>query len=152
MQVLTNHADGHVLSDDEVADFYMRAHDFGMRHGVVPSFEVHVNMWSEHFGRVEKVAALVRSRGVPFYMTLDHSHVIFKMDNPEEQKVQDMQADLESGALILIRRDPATLPGGGSTAISSITPMPGPPCRAIRSIRGRSIRTGASAVVSSIRS
>jgi hypothetical protein len=23
-----------------------------MRHGVVPCFEVHVNMWSEHFGRV----------------------------------------------------------------------------------------------------
>ena len=35
VQVMTNHADGHVLTDQEVADFYMRAHDFGMRHGVV---------------------------------------------------------------------------------------------------------------------
>jgi len=50
---------------------------------------------------VEQVAALVAARGVPFYMTLDHSHVIFKIDNPEEQKVQDMKADVDSGALIL---------------------------------------------------
>ncbi|MFZ9415093.1 MAG: hypothetical protein ACO3DJ_16610 [Alphaproteobacteria bacterium] len=101
VQVMTNHADGHVLSDQEVADFYMRAHDFGMRHGVVPCFEVHVNMWSEHLGRVEKVAALVKARGVPFNMTLDHSHVIFKIDNPKEQLVQGMKADVDSGALVL---------------------------------------------------
>jgi hypothetical protein len=101
VQVMTNHADGHVLTDQEVADFYMRAHDFGMRHGVVPCFEVHVNMWSEHLGRVEKVAALVKARGVPFNMTLDHSHVIFKIDNPKEQLVQGMKADVDSGALVL---------------------------------------------------
>jgi len=104
VQVMTKHADGHVLTNDEVADFYMRAHDFGMRHGVVPCFEVHVNMWSEHLGRVEQVAAIVKKRGVPFYMTLDHSHVIFKIDNPKEQLVQDMKADVDSGKLIL---DPA---------------------------------------------
>jgi len=104
VQVMTHHADGHVLSDDEVADFYLRAHDFGARHGVVPCFEVHVNMWSEHLGRVEQVAALVRGRGVPFHMTLDHSHVIFKIDNPREQEVQGMKADVDAGRLIL---DPA---------------------------------------------
>ncbi|CAN0470038.1 unnamed protein product, partial [Phaeothamnion confervicola] len=79
VQVLTAHADGHELSDAEVAEFYLRAHDFGMRHDVMPCFEVHVNMWSEHFGRVGRVAALVAARRVPFHMTLDHSHVIFKM-------------------------------------------------------------------------
>ena len=100
VQVMTKHADGHVLTNDEVADFYMRAHDFGMRHGVVPCFEVHVNMWSEHLGRVEQVAAIVKRRGVPFHMTLDHSHVIFKIDNPKEQLVQDMKADVDSGKQI----------------------------------------------------
>ncbi len=104
VQVLTNHADGHLLSNLEVADFYMRTYDFGLRHQVVPCFEVHVNMWSEHYGRVAEVGNLVRQRGVPFYMTLDHSHVIFKMDNPKEQEVQNMKADVESGQLIL---DPA---------------------------------------------
>ncbi|MBI3506630.1 MAG: hypothetical protein HY059_17465 [Proteobacteria bacterium] len=104
VQVLTAHADGHVLTDEEVAEFYLRAHDFGMRHEVVPCFEVHVNMWSEHFGRVERVAALVAKRGVPFHMTLDHSHVIFKIDNPAEQDVQGMRADVEAGRVVL---DPA---------------------------------------------
>lgn len=104
VQVLTHHLDGHVASNQEVADFYCWAHETGMRHGVVPCFEVHVNMWSEHFGRVAQVAALVGARGLPFHMTLDHSHVIFKIDNPKEQAVQDMQADIDDGHLVL---DPA---------------------------------------------
>ncbi len=111
VQLLTNHADGHVLSDAEVAEFYLWAHDFGMRHDVVPCFEVHVNMWSEHYGRIARVAALVEAHGVPFHMTLDHSHVIFKIDNPEEQDVQGMRADVESGSVVL---DPA-LPGNVSS-------------------------------------
>lgn len=104
VQLLTHHADGHVVGNQEVADFYCRAHETGMRHGVVPCFEVHVNMWSEHFARVAQVAALVRSRGLPFHMTLDHSHVIFKIDNPKEQAVQDMKVDIDAGRLVL---DPA---------------------------------------------
>jgi hypothetical protein len=104
VQVLTAHADGHDLSDAEVAEFYLRAYEFGMRHDVMPCFEVHVNMWSEHFGRVERVAAEVAKRGVPFHMTLDHSHVIFKIDNPVEQDVQGMRSDVESGRVVL---DPA---------------------------------------------
>ena len=101
VQVMTHHADGHALSDEEVADFYARAHDFGMRHDVAPCFEVHVNMWSEHFGRVERVARLVEARGLPFRMTLDHSHVIFKIDNPVEQRVQGMKDDVDAGRVVL---------------------------------------------------
>jgi hypothetical protein len=109
VQIMTHHADGHPLSNDEVADYYLRAYDFGQRHGVVPCFEVHVNMWSEHFGRVEQVASLVRQRGVPFQMTLDHSHVIFKIDNPVEQQVQDMKVDVDSGRLVLDPRKPGNV-------------------------------------------
>lgn len=104
VQLMTHHADGHVLSDAEVAEFYVRAYEFGMRHDVTPCFEVHVNMWSEHYGRVARVAALVEARGLPFRMTLDHSHVIFKIDNPAEQDVQAMRADVENGEVVL---DPA---------------------------------------------
>jgi len=100
VQVTTNHADGHTLSNEEVAEFYLRAHDFGMRHDVVACFEVHVNMWSEHLGRIDEVASLVKRRGVPFYMTLDHSHVIFKIDNPNEQMVQNMKVG-DAGRLVL---------------------------------------------------
>ena len=101
VQVMTHHVDGHIATNAEVSDFYVRAYEIGMRQGVVPCFEVHVNMWSEHLGRVEQVAAMVKQRGLPFYMTLDHSHVIFKLDNPTEQIVQNMKADVDAGRLIL---------------------------------------------------
>lgn len=103
-QVMMHHADGHLISNEEVADFYMQACEWGDKHGCLPTFEVHVNMWSEHYGRISEVAKLVEARGAPFRMTLDHSHVIFKIDNPGEQEVLGMRADVESGAVIL---DPA---------------------------------------------
>ncbi|MGE0312235.1 MAG: xylose isomerase [Lautropia sp.] len=112
VQVLTHHADGHALTDDEVADFYLAAWDIGMRHDVTPCLEVHVNMWSEHFGRVATVAKQVEARGVPFRMTLDHSHVIFKIDNPREQAVQDMAADVAAGRLVLEPGRPGNVVSG----------------------------------------
>jgi len=44
---------------------------------------------------------MVERRGVPYRMTMDHSHVIFKIDNPEEQEVLNIRPDVESGALKL---------------------------------------------------
>lgn len=101
VQLRAAHADGHALSDAEVAEAYARAHAFGARHGVRPSFEVHVNMWSEHVGRVARVAALVAQHGLPWHLTLDVSHVIFKIDNPLEQAVQGLRADVEAGHVVL---------------------------------------------------
>lgn len=109
VQVLTNHADGHVVSDQEVADWYLRARDIGMKLGVEPCFEVHVNMWSEDFRRVERVARLVEARGQAFRMTLDHSHVIFKIDNPAEQEIGDIRGDVEAGRLVLDPRKPGAV-------------------------------------------
>lgn len=100
-QILMYHADGHLVTNDEVVETYLRAFEIGEEVGCRPTFEVHVNMWSEHYGRVSEVAKLVEARGVPFRMTLDHSHVIFKIDNPEEQDVLDMRPDVESGAVVL---------------------------------------------------
>src|SRR3546814_8224393 len=91
------HADGHLVTDEEIADIYLRAYEVGEKAGRLPTFEVHVNMWSEHFGRVAKVAEKVETRGVPFRMTLDHSHVIFKIDNPEEQeRSEEHTSELQS--------------------------------------------------------
>jgi hypothetical protein len=104
MQIMTNDADGKLVSNERVAETYLRAVEFAAKLGVTPSLEVHVNMWSEHFGRVAEVAQLVERRGVTFNMTLDHSHVIFKIDNPREQEVQNLKADVESGRVVL---DPA---------------------------------------------
>ena len=101
VQILTNDIHGKPVTDEQVADIYCRAAETGDRTGVVPCFEVHVNMWSEHFGRVERVAKIVKGRGFKFNITLDHSHVIFKIDNPREQEVQNMREDVESGKVVL---------------------------------------------------
>ncbi|MEE8270362.1 MAG: hypothetical protein V3R98_01335 [Alphaproteobacteria bacterium] len=100
-QIMSHHADGHLITDQEVADSYLRAYEIGESVGCVPTFEVHVNMWSEDFRRVSRVGDLVAARGAPFRMTLDHSHVIFKIDNPDEQEVFDIRGDVDSGALVL---------------------------------------------------
>jgi hypothetical protein len=111
VQIFTVDADRRPVSDEQVAELYLRVAEIGERTGVIPCFEVHVNMWSEHLGRVEKVARLVEAQGARFNMTLDHSHVIFKIDNPEEQKVQDMDKDVASGALILDPFTPGNVAG-----------------------------------------
>jgi hypothetical protein len=94
-------ADAVPLSDERVAAAYLRAFGIGSKLGVVPCFEVHVNMWSEHFGRIERVADIIERAGVPFNITLDASHVIFKIDNPREQAVQGLRDDVMAGRVVL---------------------------------------------------
>lgn len=104
-QIKLHHADGHVVTDEEVMAAYLRAAEVGAQVGCLPCFEVHVNMWSEDFPRVARVGRMVEARGAEFNMTLDHSHVIFKIDNPEEQKIFGTAEKVASGELIL---DPFT--------------------------------------------
>ncbi len=101
VQIKLRHADGHVVTDEEVMAAYLRAAEVGDKLGCTPCFEVHVNMWSEDFPRVAKVGRMVEARGVEFNMTLDHSHVIFKIDNPEEQRLFGTDRKVASGELTL---------------------------------------------------
>lgn len=107
VQIMMDHADGRLVTDQEVADAHTSAYDLGAMLGCLPAFEVHVNMWSEDFRGVARVAALVESRGIPFQMTLDHSHIIFKTNNERELKVFGLDSAVEAGDLVL---DPL-LPG-----------------------------------------
>ena len=100
-QIKLRHADGHVVTDEEVADAYLRAAELGDRYGCTPCFEIHVNMWSEDFPRVTRVGRMVEARGAEFNITLDHSHVIFKIDNPAEQKIFETDKKIASGELNL---------------------------------------------------
>ena len=101
VQIMMDHADGHLATDQEVAEAYVRAYDLGATLRCLPALEVHINMWSEDFRRVAKVATLVESRGIPFRITLDHSHVIFKISNDRELKVFGLDAAIATGELIL---------------------------------------------------
>jgi len=105
VQIRADRADGRLASDAEIVDFYERALELGDKYRVMPCLEVHVLMWSEDFRRVTPVGRLAEARGLPFRMTLDHSHVIFKIDNPTEQAVFDIRGDVEAGRLVL---DPFT--------------------------------------------
>jgi hypothetical protein len=101
VQIRARDATGELVSNERVAQTYLWCAELGDKYGTSPSFEVHINMWSEHFGRVEEVGLLVERHGVPFNITLDHSHVIFKIDNPREQDVLGMRPDVESGKIVL---------------------------------------------------
>jgi hypothetical protein len=101
IMLFDRHADGHALSDQEVVDFYLLADDLARRNRIDITFEVHIYMWSEDFRRVRRVAEMVRARGIPFNFLLDHSHVLLKLDNPEEQELCGIRKDVETGRLIL---------------------------------------------------
>ena len=95
------HAKGHTVTDQEVVDFYCLAHELGEKIGIEIGFENHIYMWSEDPRRVTTIAQKVRDRGIPFKYVLDHSHVLIKIDNPEEQDIIGIRDDVESGALLL---------------------------------------------------
>ncbi|KVN39071.1 xylose isomerase [Burkholderia pyrrocinia] len=111
-QLYAHHADGHPLSDDEVADFYLRAYERGEPVGCLPSLEVHVDMWSEDFTRIARVAQRVEAAGVAFRITLDHSHLLFKIGNRAELDVSGMREPVESGRLVLDPASPAAVYAG----------------------------------------
>ena len=92
-QIMAYKEDGQLVSDEEVIEFYEGALEYGEQLGVRPCLEVHCNMWSEDFRRVEAVGKLAEARGLTYRLTLDHSHVIFKIDNPEEQEIFDIRGD-----------------------------------------------------------
>ena len=101
VQIFLHHNDGHILSDDEIAEKYLEMYEFGEKIGCLPCFEIHINMWSEDFLRIETVANIVRNKGAIYRMTLDHSHVIFKIDNKEEMEMFDLKNQLINKKIIL---------------------------------------------------
>ena len=52
VQLFINHADGHPLTDQEIAECYLKVSEYGEKIGCLPCFEIHINMWSEDFLRI----------------------------------------------------------------------------------------------------
>ena len=101
VQIFLHHADGHELTDQEVADIYLKVSEYGEKIGCIPCFEIHINMWSENFLRINSVSKIVHDLGGTFRMTLDHSHVVFKMNNEAELKIFGLVEQLENNQIIL---------------------------------------------------
>ena len=91
VQIFLHHTDGHELTDQEIANTYLKVSEYGEKIGCLPCFEIHINMWSEDFIRVESVAKIVKDKGAIYRVTLDHSHVIFKINNKEEIQIFDLK-------------------------------------------------------------
>jgi len=109
IMIYTNAADGHAATDDEIVATYLHTAELGDKIGLTPSFEVHANMWSEHFPAVRRVAEKVRAKGVTFNFTMDYSHCIFKIENPKEQDISRVREDVEAGRVILDPFEPGNL-------------------------------------------
>lgn len=101
IQIKPKDVTGRLLSDSDVARSVLSFSEAAAKYGVTPAFEIHINMWSENFARVERVGTQVEKMGGSFGITLDHSHVIFKIDNPKEQIVLGMKDELDRGGLVL---------------------------------------------------
>ncbi|MDB5963858.1 MAG: hypothetical protein JWQ72_358 [Polaromonas sp.] len=102
-------AGGKAITDEQVVHAYLDAFELSERTGVGIGFEVHINMWSEDFRRVARVAAAVKARGVPFNFVLDHSHVLLKIDNPEELDASGLTADVAAGAFVIDPYEPGNV-------------------------------------------
>ena len=109
MQLYARHANGRPLSDQQVADFYLDALEHGEPVGCLPTLEVHVDMWSEDFRRVERVAGLLARSNVKLRLTLDHSHLIFKIGHAEELALSQMSDVADGGRALLAPGQPDTL-------------------------------------------
>jgi hypothetical protein len=100
MQLYSRHADGRPVSDQAVADFFIDAMTHGAPLACLPSLEVHVDMWSEAFHRVEQVANLLARSNVKLRITLDHSHLVFKLGHPKELAISGITDDATGHALL----------------------------------------------------
>jgi len=101
VQIFLNHSDGHELTDQEIVKIYLKVSEYGEKVGCLPCFEIHINMWSENFLRINSVAKLVQDQGKTFRMTLDHSHVVFKMHNDFELQMFGLGEQIKNNELIL---------------------------------------------------
>jgi len=99
--VLHRHALGHIVTDDELVDLYLRATEVGTRYNIQIGYEVHIQMWSEDFRRVSKVGRLIMARGVPFKFIMDYSHCLCKIGNVEEQYMSGIREDVRLGRITI---------------------------------------------------
>lgn len=105
----TYHADGHELTDDEIVNTFLVMAEAGERVGVAVSFEVHVDCWTEKYLRVTPIAKAVQAKGVHFHLTVDYSHVIFKIENPAQLEISGVREAVENGTVVLDPYEPGNL-------------------------------------------
>lgn len=101
MMVYNWHDEKRWVTDEEVIRAWADAWELGQEIGIEPCFELHVNMWSEDPRRVAIVAEAADKMGIPFNLTLDYSHMLFKMGDDAELDVSGIREDVAAGRVVL---------------------------------------------------
>lgn len=96
-QVFARDRAGVPVGLEQFGAFYLQMLEIGAQNGCLPSLEVHVDMWTEQFGRVAELGTWLARRGAPLRLTLDHSHLIFKIDNPDELAISGLGGEGDGG-------------------------------------------------------
>lgn len=109
MMVYNWHSEKRWVTDDEVIRAWLDAWALGQELGIEPCFELHVNMWSENPRRVSTVAEASDKQGVPFNLTLDYSHMLFKIGDEAELEVSGIRQDVAAGRVVLDPYEPNNL-------------------------------------------
>jgi len=89
LMIVTRHAEGHVVTDQEVVDFYKLAYELSQKIGITIGFEVHIYMWSEDLRRVTPVAEMIKATPVDGFVgcgmaidAMDHGDLLPKITTP----------------------------------------------------------------------
>ena len=51
-QIQAYKKNGQLASDEDIRNIYLEAYDLGLKYGVTPCFEIHVNMWTKYFWQI----------------------------------------------------------------------------------------------------
>ncbi|HCB0061927.1 TPA: hypothetical protein MYL02_005122 [Klebsiella pneumoniae] len=80
-----------------VGEFYLELLEAGNKGKCIPTLEIHVDMWSEQFRRIEQIAAWLKQRQAPLYLTIDHSHLLYRLGNPDQLQAAGLSGAKDGG-------------------------------------------------------
>ena len=100
-QIFSRDISGADVTLEQLGQFYLQALEVGDKNNCPPSLEVHIDMWTERFGRVQELGEWLEQRGAKLHLTLDHSHLLFKLGNPEELTNSGLGAEPDLGWSLL---------------------------------------------------
>ncbi|HGH5397498.1 TPA: hypothetical protein ACJI3N_004066 [Raoultella planticola] len=90
-----------------VGEFYLELLEAGDKGKCLPTLEIHIDMWSEQFKRIEQLAAWLKQRQAPLYLTIDHSHLLYRLGNADQLQAAGL-AEAKNGGWAELHPDSPT--------------------------------------------
>lgn len=80
-----------------IGELYLDLIEVGSKGDCLPSLEIHIDMWSERFVNVERLADWLEQRGAQLHLTIDHSHLLYRQGNQRELALAGLQYSNDNG-------------------------------------------------------